>query len=364
MNKWYYTGNTGTANLLAHKPTGSSGRMVLVLLDLPTGNYQLVDGVANMPESVTGTAEVVAYLPNIPTGAYVPITAVRLLSGTTAVVWENLYDVRNWFCENGTGAAGGSGGGGHVIEDEGVPLAQRAALNFTGPFVWAQDDAGNDETDIIISGTYKTPMRILFAGPDGYPEEDQRFVWDYNNERLMVGWDSLPAGFLQSAKQWIVSKTTQVGIGLLGFGSPGYGYLTSVASRGTFDDPLPLLANDLILRINAAGRSTGSWSNARARMEYKAQHDWGDAAQGTYMTMQMTASGTTSTRVVATLGESGDWHVSGSLHSQGLDMPPGAVKDKVLVTDEAGIARWGAPVVFSAVEPVPTYAGMIWVDTS
>ena len=365
MNKWHFSGNTGTASLLTHKPTGTYARMVLVLLDLPTGNYQLVDGVANMPSTVTGTAEVMPYVPNIPTGAYVPITAVRLLSGTSKVVWENLYDVRNWFSENGTGTAGGgAGAGGHIIKDEGVPLTQRAGLNFTGPFVWAQDDAGNNETDIIISGTYKNPQRILFAGADGYPDEDQRLNWDYSGERLLVGWDSLPTSFLQTAKGWIISKTTQVGMGLLGFGSPGYGYITAVGSRGTFASPLPLLANDLILRVNAAGRSTGTWSNVRGRVEIKAQEDWGEAAMGTYLDILLTASGTTTTQIVLTLSERGDLHISGTAHVRGFDMPPGAFDNKLLRTNAAGVAYWGAPVVFSPGAPADLYAGMIWVDTT
>ena len=44
------------------------------------------------------------------------------------------------------------GGGGHTIQDEGVPLAQRANLNFVGAGVIASDDSGNDATVVTISG--------------------------------------------------------------------------------------------------------------------------------------------------------------------------------------------------------------------
>lgn len=40
---------------------------------------------------------------------------------------------------------------GHVIEDEGVPLAQRTGLNFIGDSVVATDDAGGNETDVTIN---------------------------------------------------------------------------------------------------------------------------------------------------------------------------------------------------------------------
>lgn len=49
----------------------------------------------------------------------------------------------------------GSSGGivsGHVIQDEGVDLAQRPRLNFTGAGVTVTDDAVNNRTNVTISG--------------------------------------------------------------------------------------------------------------------------------------------------------------------------------------------------------------------
>jgi hypothetical protein len=42
---------------------------------------------------------------------------------------------------------------GHTIEDEGTPLTTRPKLNFRGANVWAQDNAGDNSTDVIISGS-------------------------------------------------------------------------------------------------------------------------------------------------------------------------------------------------------------------
>jgi hypothetical protein len=48
---------------------------------------------------------------------------------------------------------GGDGeGGGFVIQDEGVPLPPRAALNFIGDAVTATDDEANNRTNVEISG--------------------------------------------------------------------------------------------------------------------------------------------------------------------------------------------------------------------
>lgn len=44
------------------------------------------------------------------------------------------------------------GGAGHVIQDESVSLAARTNLNFVGAGVTVTDDAGNDQTDVTISG--------------------------------------------------------------------------------------------------------------------------------------------------------------------------------------------------------------------
>ena len=50
----------------------------------------------------------------------------------------------------GTRFAGGFGTG-HIIEDEGTPLAQRVTLNFIGTGVTATDDPANNATNVTIS---------------------------------------------------------------------------------------------------------------------------------------------------------------------------------------------------------------------
>lgn len=48
--------------------------------------------------------------------------------------------------------SGTASGVGHTIQDEGIGLPQRTYLNFTGAGVTVTDDAGNDQTDVTISG--------------------------------------------------------------------------------------------------------------------------------------------------------------------------------------------------------------------
>lgn len=51
------------------------------------------------------------------------------------------------------GGSGGGGGSGHTIKENGTPLTARAGLNF-GTGLVATDDAGNNETDVVLDDTY------------------------------------------------------------------------------------------------------------------------------------------------------------------------------------------------------------------
>lgn len=96
-NAFHHAGDTGTASLLSYLPTGSSAKMVLVYLDKSTGNFGIEDGTSFFSSSITATSQLVEHIPNVPAAFDVPLAAVRLISGTTALVWANLIDVRPWF---------------------------------------------------------------------------------------------------------------------------------------------------------------------------------------------------------------------------------------------------------------------------
>lgn len=181
---WKYVGNTGTVGLTDYSPiTGSS--LVLISLDTITGNpYLYATTGTYIPITVTGTSNLLTYLPSLDTARYAPLAFVILHSGTTNITWENLYDVRQFFTPSPTGTSylnvngipgvsfinfdgagvyftgtsafvvitgSSGGGGGHIIEDDGTPMTQREALNFVGFTV--TDDAGNDATVITNTGS-------------------------------------------------------------------------------------------------------------------------------------------------------------------------------------------------------------------
>lgn len=91
---WQAVGGTGTANLLTFKPgTGSMGSIVLISID-PNGNPRLIQGT-DFSASITGSSALLPYLPSL-TGTDIPLAMVRLVSGTSAILWDNIYDLRRF----------------------------------------------------------------------------------------------------------------------------------------------------------------------------------------------------------------------------------------------------------------------------
>jgi hypothetical protein len=58
-------------------------------------------------------------------------------------------------------ASTGEGGGGHIIEDEGVPLPARRNLNFIGDQVTVTDNSSGSASDVVISGL---PLALYHNG--------------------------------------------------------------------------------------------------------------------------------------------------------------------------------------------------------
>lgn len=144
--QWKYAGGTGTANILPYKPTGTSARMVLVYLD-GNGNPQLLPSGNFFDSSITGNAAVLAYVPSLLANTDIPLGAVRLVSGTSTLVWDNIYDLRPIIVSDGFIPTGTTA---HTIQDDGTPLTQRTVLNFVGSALVAYDAGGVTN----VSGTF------------------------------------------------------------------------------------------------------------------------------------------------------------------------------------------------------------------
>lgn len=138
--EYRYAGGTGTSDILIYKPTGSDARMVLVYLDTD-GNPALMPG-DEFNSSLTGTVSILPYVPTINVDLGVPLAAVRLLSGTSSIVWENLYDVRPLITGERRSRIG--------IYDDGAYVSSGTAISFEA------------NLDVVASGTI-----IYVAGQAG-----------------------------------------------------------------------------------------------------------------------------------------------------------------------------------------------------
>lgn len=154
---WRYTGNTGTANITQYRPA-TGAIMALVYLDTVSGNpYFLVGSGTVFSSTITGSSAITSYIPQSTNPNYIPISAIRLVTGITKITWGSIYDVRQFLQVVPTGSAGGSANppisGSVVVQDESVIQGSALALNFVG-----------DGVSASISGTV---ARISIAGVSG-----------------------------------------------------------------------------------------------------------------------------------------------------------------------------------------------------
>src|SRR3990167_2059653 len=102
-----YVGNTGSPDLLIYKPTTNQGIMGLVYLDKTTGNPGiLIASGTPFAGSITGSSQLAPYLP-YPSSNQEPLYFIRLVSGTTSIQWENMYNARQFI--GGSSSTGSSG---------------------------------------------------------------------------------------------------------------------------------------------------------------------------------------------------------------------------------------------------------------
>ena len=103
-------------------------------------------------------------------GTAVPGTCLlgQVFFDTDAPAGQNLYGCT---ATNTWTLLGGTGSGGHTIQDEGTARPARANLNFSGAGVSCVDNAGANSTDCAVSGTGSG------VGVSGTPLVDQLAMW-------------------------------------------------------------------------------------------------------------------------------------------------------------------------------------------
>jgi predicted GH43/DUF377 family glycosyl hydrolase len=247
-----YAQITGSPDYTPLLPTiTGSARMVLSYLDPIDNSIKLVPGTP-FSNSITGAAQIAQYIPDIPRSIGLPLAAVRLVTGTTQINWNAVYDVRDFFTvhvSSGTSSGGGGGGGiGFVGQDEGVYLATGTVLNVTG--------AG---ATLSVSGTVFN-LNVPGGGGGGAGV----MVWDEGQPLstgtiLNVVGDELYISVSGSVAQINMSGTYADGryIGAYNYGTPNY-QIGLVKSRDLRDWKI---VKEPILSLGAGG----TWDDVHLR---------------------------------------------------------------------------------------------------
>jgi len=140
----------------------------------------------NIPNEVNRLKKIVYYLQRR------IISAFTLDALTDVLIYEPsdndilIYNSLTGLWENG---AQTGGGGGHVIQDEGTPLTQRANLNFVGSAVTVTDGgAGPDSTIVTITGGSITvgDTQVLYADGVNTPVGEAAFTYNKTTNKLTV----------------------------------------------------------------------------------------------------------------------------------------------------------------------------------
>lgn len=132
---WRHVGNTGTANITQYNPTGSNDAIIaLIYLDALSGNpYLLINSGTVFSNTITGSSQLVSYIPAITNQAtQIPLAAIRLITGTRQISWDNIYDVRQFLHTIPTGSGGG-GLSSVPVYNTGTLVGNAASLDFQHP---------------------------------------------------------------------------------------------------------------------------------------------------------------------------------------------------------------------------------------
>lgn len=170
-NEWHYSGGTGTSNLLTSKPSGASNaKLVLIYLDAATGNLGLIEG-SEFDAGITGSSQVIPYIPLLGNPlTQIPVAAVRLVTGTARVGWDNIYDLKPYYATQASGTFGAGGGNGLSYvsgDDTTLGYLESKIVEGAGVTIQVLNPGGNEQLE-ISAGTGSFSFLALADTPGSY----------------------------------------------------------------------------------------------------------------------------------------------------------------------------------------------------
>jgi hypothetical protein len=232
-----------------------------------------------IPSYLSSITDILPHVP-FPSSSQEPLKAFRLLSTTTKINWENLYDVRQFI--------GGSSGN--------LPTLSNNKVVIT-------DTNGNLSTDTSL-------------------------LWNSTQDVLSVGnaADAVPITVVSDANNLIAVAADQSSpsLNLFSWGTNVAGYITGWRANGTKTSPSAVNSGDVLFRLRAKGHNGTDWTESKAVINIKADENWTSTGNGTSLNVQLTPNGTTSPQTVMSLNGNGNLSVSGkiSYNNGELLVPP------------------------------------------
>lgn len=286
-----YVGSTGTGNLLIYKPTDAQAIVGLVYLDKTTGNPGvLIASGTPMNGTSTGTAAILPYLP-YPSSNQEPLYAFRLVSGTTSLLWNNLYNVRQFYGGSSSTSTGSSGGGipGVMVFDEGIFQGTGTAFDFVGDNVSVTMSGATARVFVTGSAGSSLPSfmtgSIPYAGSSGIlTESNEALWWDESNRGFRLGKRNPRFEFADTFPIGITAKNQDetISIGMLAYGTGTSGAPSAgvnfYRSRSSLFSQGAVKSGDILGFVAGRGYD-GSTHSALSRINFFAS---GDAVAGTY----------------------------------------------------------------------------------
>lgn len=191
---WRYAQATGAINLSSYVPTVTgTARMALVYINPATNGIEVLGGPP-FSNSITSPSSLAGLIPDVDRNNSIPLAAIKLTTGTNAINWTQIYDLRDFYTVSkhwagmgfqnggvplGTGtslnfgtnlsatllngvvtvnatAGGGGGGIGFVAQSDGLFLVTGTTLNFVGPNVSVS--ASGTVARVFVTGTFITDV--------------------------------------------------------------------------------------------------------------------------------------------------------------------------------------------------------------
>lgn len=290
---WIRVGGTGTSSFLPYVPDGNAV-MGLVYLDTVTGNPGiLINSGTSMPEGVTGTYDVIPYLPVVPNSAYMPIAGVRIVSGTSSIGWSNIYDVRQLY-------------GGFSTSSPIPPL---------------------DGDRVVVtnsSGTLTTYPNLQ------YDSTNNNVLWGDGTENNIVSATNSLLGTADGSSPSVTMTT---------YGTSTAPFFAGIAAGGTAASPSAVLANRVLARFRGRGYDGTNISNTQSEMRFIADGDWSSTSHPTRIEFYTTPTGTSTLSLASTINSDGSYTTRGrrqnvTIHSGTYTQVP---SDEVIVFDGDGL---------------------------